>query len=179
MEIWKPILGFESHYKISNLGNVRSLDRTKISSYGSCSKLKAQKIKPILQKKTGYQHITLRNGVLKKQQSLHRLVAFHFIENTENKPCINHKNGIKTDNRAENLEWCTYKENNCHAIRNGLTSKSFSPFVGTNIKTEDKIYFENIQDAADFVNGSRSNIHKCLKKINNRVVAFGHTWKYI
>lgn len=179
METYKPIFGFESHYEVSNLGNIRSLDRIKLSSYGSYSRLKSQKIKPVLQKKTGYQIITLRNGVTVEQNLLHRIVALNFIPNTENKPCVNHINGIKTDNRVENLEWCTYKENNNHAIRTGLTSKSFYEFVGTNIKTGDKVYFSNMQDASDFVKGNRGNIHKCLQKKNNRTIAYGYTWEYL
>lgn len=178
MEVYKPIIGYESHYEISNLGNVKSFNRTKLSSYGSCSKLKAQNIKPVLQKKTGYQIITLRNGVITEQKLLHRVVALNFIPNPENKPCINHKNGIKTDNRVENLEWCTHKENNNHAIKNGLTSKYFFDFIGTNMKNGSKIYFHNIQDAADYVKGNRGNIHKCLQKKNNRVIAYGYTWEY-
>lgn len=178
MEIWKPILGFESHYQISSLGNIKSLDRTKLSSYGSRSNLKAKNIKPVLQKKTGYFMVTLRNGFLTEQKLLHRVVAVNFIENKENKPCVNHINGNKKDNRVSNLEWCTYKENNHHAIRTGLTQKSFTPFMGTNIKNGSKVYFDNIQEASDFVNGSRGSIHKCLKNKNNRVIAYGYIWEY-
>ncbi len=177
-EIWKNVIGFELNYQISNLGNFKSLDRTKLSSWGSRSRMKSQLIKPVFQKKSGYQIITLRNDILTQQKLLHRVVAIHFIPNINNKPCINHINGIKTDNRVENLEWCTYKENNNHAIRLGLTKNKFIPFYGINIINGEKIYFDNINDAALFVSGNRGNIHKCLRKKNNRIVAYGYRWEY-
>lgn len=178
MEIWKFVLGFETHYQISNYGNVKSLDRTKLSSHGSRSKLKSQNIKPVLQKKTGYQMITLRNDTVTQPKLLHRLVALHFLDNKDNKPCINHIDGIKTNNMANNLEWCTYKENSHHAFLTGLCNTQMLPIVGTNIIDGTKLYFNSISDAAKFLNGSKSNIHKCLKNQYNRTVAYDYKWEY-
>lgn len=62
----------------------------------------------------GYLGINLMSGGKRKKFLIHRLIAQKFIPNPNNKPCINHKNGIKTDNRIENLEWVTYKENTHH-----------------------------------------------------------------
>lgn len=102
MEIWKEIKGFEK-YEISNLGRVRRL-------YKQGYKYR----KPVSQ--NGYNHVTLsKNGAWSKFQ-IHRLVAELFIPNPKNKPCVNHINGIKTDNRVENLEWCTYSENEKHSF---------------------------------------------------------------
>lgn len=70
----------------------------------------------------GYHQLDLRINKKRKQMFVHRLVAECFIENKDNKPCINHINGIKTDNNVENLEWCTHKENQFHAYSTGLNS---------------------------------------------------------
>lgn len=76
-------------------------------------------IKPILQN-NGYYGVTVSNGKNRKRLNIHRILSEIFIYNEERKPCVNHKNGIKTDNRLENLEWVTHSENNYHAYRTGL-----------------------------------------------------------
>jgi len=115
MEIWKDIKEFEGLYQISNLGNVKSLGNFN---------LRKEKILKQNFSKCGYKTVCLSKQNKYKTYTIHRLVANSFIVNIKNKPCVNHLNGIKKDNRVENLEWCNISENTKHAYKNGLINVS-------------------------------------------------------
>jgi hypothetical protein len=117
-EIWKDIPYYENLYQISNLGNIKSKDKKRGNSFGYI--LKGKYLKQTL-KKHGYYEIGLCKNAKYKNFKVHRLVLFAFIG--ESRLDCNHKNGVKTDNRLENLEYCTRSENIKHAITTGLYSK--------------------------------------------------------
>jgi hypothetical protein len=105
MEVWKYIKGYEGLYQISNLGQIKN-NKGKYSIIGidNC----------------GYYRLNLKKNGKQKTHRVHRLLALVFIENTYNKPFINHIDGNKLNNSLDNLEWCTAKENIIHAVQNKL-----------------------------------------------------------
>jgi len=105
-EIWKPVVGYEGLYEVSNLGRVKSLPRN--------GTIRQERVLRENVKRSGYVNIVLRKNGKPRTFRLHRLVARAFIQNPENKPQVNHKNGDKRDNRAINLEWTTVSENLKH-----------------------------------------------------------------
>jgi hypothetical protein len=112
-EIWKPVTNFEDLYLVSNLGNFKSLGGRMGAWKGKDLKVKIMH--------DGYLYIRLNanDGNGQHLFNAHRIVATVFIPNPENKKEVNHKNCIKNDNRVENLEWVTPRENILHAIKMG------------------------------------------------------------
>lgn len=122
-EIWKVIPGYEGIYMISSIGRLKSLSRPSRNNRGIFNTTETIFTQCKLNS-TGYFQMRLTKNNRSICFKAHRLVAMAFIANPENKPYINHKNGIKTDNRVENLEWCTPKENSIHASLTGLLRPS-------------------------------------------------------
>jgi NUMOD4 motif/HNH endonuclease len=120
IETWKDIEGYERLYQVSNLGQVRSLNRKDTNGN---RQLLEKILKPSKTKK-GYLRVCLCVNSVIKTFSVHRLVAIEFIPNSDNKPEINHINGIKHDNSVNNLEWATARENRLHACREGLAGST-------------------------------------------------------
>lgn len=118
-EIWKDIPSFEGFYQASDMGRIRSVDRIITYKDGRKGLYKGQIIKQRIGK-VGYLMLSVSVGSKIKTFTVHRLIALAFIPNPENKPEVNHKNGKYIDNKLENLEWVTPKENTQHAIRTGL-----------------------------------------------------------
>lgn len=124
-EIWKDIKGYEGLYQISNLGNIKSLERTVYKKVDVLHKkgksfrykVKEKIIKPSYDRK-GYQMVRLSKDGKAHTLKVHRLVAQAFIPNKNNYEQINHINEVKTDNYVENLEWCTAKYNDNYGTRN-------------------------------------------------------------
>ncbi|MEI7509321.1 MAG: NUMOD4 domain-containing protein [Flavobacterium sp.] len=141
-EVWKDIVGYEGHYQVSSIGRVKSLARVVESRKGIFGNKKESFLKATKNKK-GYLNLKLcikKDEVCsEKSVIVHRLVANEFLENPLNKPKVNHKNGIKDDNRVNNLEWCTGSENVIHALANNLKISQKGSEHGNSKLTEEKV----------------------------------------
>lgn len=128
IEIWKDIPGYEGMYQVSNLGNIRGVDRYVKQMHGGLQFKKGQLLR---QKKNnrGYKIIILTKYHKQKTFTIHRLVAMAFIPNPQQLPEINHIDCDKTNNRVENLEWCDRNQNLNHGERKKLHDKAVSKAV--------------------------------------------------
>ena len=174
MEIWQDIPSYEGYYQASSLGRIRSLSRV-VRQKGPKShynrKFRSKVLKPRLQN-SGYQIVWLSLWGDVTAYLVHRLVAETFIENVNNNPCINHKNGDKTDNRAENLEWCSYSENIKHSY--GFNRKEIAkPIYCVELNKS----FQSQAEAAQSLGINRCGISHAL---NGRSKSSGGlTWRFM
>ena len=118
-EIWKPVEGY-SRYEVSNFGRVKSLERTTPNGNRGAMRYRPERIMKGCDFGFQYFKINMRHDSGRTHNvKIHRLVAQHFIPNPENKPCVNHKDFNRCNNRVDNLEWCTIAENNKYTQQAG------------------------------------------------------------
>ena len=117
--IWKPVLGWEGHYEVSDTGLVRGVDRTNARSDGTVQSWQSAPLEPILNGQ-GYHIVRLSRPGSRGMARVHRLVALAHLPVGHTTETVNHKDGNKANNAASNLEWATRRENTLHAIANDL-----------------------------------------------------------
>lgn len=158
-----------TNYEVSNLGNVRSIN----------GRIKKQQLD-----KYGYLVTDLYINGKRKNVKVHRLVAETFIPNPENKPTVNHKNEIKTDNKTENLEWATIKEQNCYGSRlqrvgkTKIGNKNNSKYSVICIELNKEFY--DVPDAIKWckennIKANTSCLYDCIN--GKRKTTGGYHWK--
>lgn len=188
-EEWKDIQGYEGLYQVSNLGRVKSLERSVVIGWGAKRLFKEKILKDSVNNKNGYVYVGLHKNGKTRSARVHRLVALEFLENRDNLPAVNHKNEIKTDNHVENLEWCDSKYNNNYGnhmkkiVENtdyakrtlntnyhtearekqlrGLIEKQKIPCYG--IKDDKMIRFSSNAEAARYIGGQSAHVQEVLK----------------
>lgn len=182
MEIWKEVVGYEGIYEVSNMGRVKVLEKNIVSNLKHNTGYYKKYEKILKQRKdiNGYNKVGLTKDMKQKGMLIHRIVSIAFLSNPLNKRTVNHKNGIKTDNRVENLEWATYKENIQHYHDNNKINyynqkKVHMYDINNNyIKT-----FNTIMEAEKETGVNHSGIVSvCSEKYPNRKTAGGYKWKY-
>ena len=202
VEIWKPVVGYEGLYEVSNLGNVRSVTRTVLQPNKShvpiaYNTLKGKPMKLSLDR-YGYLYCKLSKNGKRTQHTVHRMVAAAFLEcGCPSKYCVDHINTVRTDNRVENLRFVSVKENN----NNPLTIKNLKAALNNKdvqrrrietmrvkeVKKQPKyVYmydlegnfirmFPTMLDAAKFINTNHGSIHYALYKQKDHIHK-GYKW---
>ena len=152
-EEWKCIEGAIG-IEISNKGNIRYADG---------------KLKKTDKDSEGYLRTSIRINGKQERARIHRLVAKAFIPNPYKKPFVNHKNGNKADNRVNNLEWCTERENALLAYMNGqyCINKRYEAIIAIELATGQTAFFRSQSDAAKYIGISDSEVNKVLKGKRN------------
>lgn len=168
--MWKDIKGYECYYQVSDSGEVRSLDRVITQRNGRKLSYKGHIMKQALAigkgRKDGYYIVNLRNGTKAHTIAVHLLVARAFIQNPEGLPTVNHKDGVKTNNKVSNLEWMSYGDNNVHALKYGLRN----PRKGVRVAQFDAngnfvAIYDTIREAWRSTGLNCCSISHCINKI--------------
>ena len=182
IEIWKDIENYEGKYQVSDLGRVRSLERDIYYQNGTIHHLKEKMLVQRIDK-YGYMRVNLYlNGKIKTILT-HRLVAEAFIPNPENKPQINHRDEVKTNNVVENLEWCSAQENVNYGTRTARAVQNHKyPKLGNHPKAK-AIFCEELNKEFDCITSAGKELgvnrvsisQACTGKLKT---AGGFHWKY-
>jgi hypothetical protein len=179
MEFWKDAKDFELLYKVSNLGNVKSLNY---------KNTKKEKILNQINNGKNYLSVNLYKNKIKYRIYIHRLVAMTFLENKENKEEVNHINGIRTDNKLSNLEWVTRSENHYHrykVLKQKGVNFGKTGILNWNSKKVAKMdnlnniidIYPGVMEAMRKTNINEASIRSCI--YGKQKTAGGFKWQYI
>ncbi len=174
-EIWKPLINWEGIYEVSNMGNVRSVDRYVVQrNYKRFCK--GQNIK-ITKHKSGYGIVTLRNSGIQKVSKVHQLIMNTFNPNKTGKKLeINHIDGNTMNNRLDNLEWCTHQENLQHASKHKLLSV-YKPINQYDLQGNFIKKWDSMKEAREYYNFGINSLNRACKSKSG--IHNGFIWRYV
>ena len=160
--IWKPVVGYEDRYVVSNEGKVKSLDI--YVNYKNGKRLYKGRVKPTRKNNRGYVTVSLCRDNKSYTCLVHRLVAEAFIENADNKPQVNHIDGNIENNRADNLEWVTDSENKAHSgVAVGGTQRPKRGVIVTKEATGEIFCFGGLREAERTLDLDHGSVMKVLR----------------
>lgn len=179
MPEWRPFPGFEKICEVSDEGQVRSKTRDIVRRDGKPLHIEGRVLLQSLSN-AGYMRIGIKANNKSYMKSVHRAVAQAFIPNPEGKREVNHKDGNKLNNHADNLEWVTPKENIAHAFATGLhTPNDMTAICEGNKKpviVDESKYFPSVIEAAKYIGCRGSAVSAVLK--GRYKTTHGHTVQY-
>ena len=175
-EIWKDVVGFDGRYKVSNKGNIYSVERKDTLGRNWGGMVLKQRYD-----KDGYLRVTLCENGTMETKLVHRLVTEAFISNPNDLPQVNHRDEVKSNNNVENLEWCTSKYNSNHGTRTNRVAEAQSKKVrGVNIETGEVLAFSSASEAGrkGYAQGHVSSACKGVyKSSNGKLIGDGHLYR--
>lgn len=179
-EIWKSLAGYSMQsewYEVSNLGNVRSIPRVINHPRSGLQNLEGKVLKQNINR-YGYNYIMMSKEGKEKFVSVHRLVAFAFLENPENKDQVNHIDGNKLNNCVSNLEWCTQLENSRHRITELIGNNCEREILQIDKRGNIINKFHSIAEAARCTNSNKHHITSVAQRKKNYNTHNGYVWRY-
>ena len=164
-EVWRPVKGYEGRYEVSNLGNIDSLNYHRSGQRKSMSQQTDRR---------GYLRTLLWKDGKKKTVKVHRVVAEAFLPNPNNYPQVNNKDEDKTNNCADNLEWCDCKYN----LNYGTYAEKRSRPVIATLSDGTEEYYPSINDAMRKLGHGASHIPRVIRQEYGFKSACGRNWRY-
>jgi hypothetical protein len=193
-EVWKDVVGLEEYYQVSNLGRMFSKPQKVLNEDGSLNRMKLPTLMKFILNHDGYEvmKVNIKNKNIHKTFKVHRLVAQAFLPNPDSLPQVNHIDGNKANNKLDNLEWISNKDNHRHAEVNGLFPDKFKSKkvgmydvnTGELIRTFDSVHEVGaiLLESSDFK--GKTNKPKTVREqvrtaANKNGASYGYQWKYI
>lgn len=184
--MWKKIPGFEFH-EVNEKGQIRTLAHSVNCKNGK--RVMAERLMKAQTDKNGHMYCNIKENGCKKKVWIHRAVAMAFVDNPNNKPCVNHIDNNPQNNDATNLEWCTYQENTDWMVAQGRNKRTEEwlgnlnnsldrirkSIVATNIETKQILKFKGVNETSKH-GFTPSSVSECCRGI--RLTHRGYTWRY-